>query len=142
MPSSSFTLFQSCPEDVAEGVINLASDTFNVALCAAANAPTASTDDQLSDLTTVALTNLDSAALTVASSSHSGAVYTWDLADKTLTASGGSVGAFRYIVVYSDTATNDELVGYLDYGSDITLADTETLDITWNASGVITITIS
>lgn len=142
MPSSALTLFQSAPEALAEKKINLASDTFRVALCAAANAPVAGTDEVLADLTAASLTNLADSSLTVASSAHSGAVYTWDLADKSLTASGGSVGPFRYIVVYSDTATNDDLIGYLDYGSDITLADGETLTVTFNASGVITITIT
>ena len=49
-----------------------------------------------------------------------------------LTSSTGDVAAFRYIVIYNDTATNDELIGYYDYGSDLTLhganGDTLTID--------------
>jgi hypothetical protein len=54
--------------------------------------------------------------------------------DLTLTASGGSVAAFRYVVVYDDTVANDPLVAWFDYGSSITLADTETLLINFGAS--------
>jgi hypothetical protein len=44
------------------------------------------------------------------------------------TASGGSVGPFRYVVIYNDSATSpvDALVCFFDYGSAVTLADTET----------------
>ena len=53
-------------------------------------------------------------------------------------ASGGDVGPFRYVILYNDTATNDELICWYDYGSDITLASGETLTIAFNASGVFT----
>jgi len=127
MPSSNFTYFQAFTEAVAEKKHNLGADTLKVALCAAANAPSASGDAVLADLTAVSLTYLLDAALSVSSSSQSGGTYQAVISDKTLEASGGSVGPFRYVVVYNDTATNKDLIGYWDYGSDITMADGETL---------------
>jgi hypothetical protein len=59
-----------------------------------------------------------------------------------LTASGGSVAAFRYVVLYNDTPTTpaDPLIGWYDYGSDLTLNDTETLTIDFDdAGGALTI---
>lgn len=85
----------------------------------------------LTDITQISYTNLSSRAATVSSSSTNGSnEYVLVLADKVLTASGGSVGPFRYAGVYNDTAANDDLVGgYYDYGSSITLADGETFTI-------------
>jgi hypothetical protein len=56
------------------------------------------------------------------------------LQDLILTATGGAVGPFRYVAVYNDTATNDELVAWFDYGSAITLADGETLTVDFGAN--------
>jgi hypothetical protein len=65
-----------------------------------------------------------------------------DAADHVLTASGGGVATFRRIAIYNDTPTSpaDPLVAYFDYGSDVTLADGETLTVAFNASGIHTLT--
>lgn len=46
-------------------------------------------------------------------------------ADLTITASGGSIGPFRYAVIYNDTPTTpaDPLIGYLDLGTDTTITN-------------------
>lgn len=131
--------FDSLTEAIVEKVHDLGSDALKVTLCNAANPPAAG-NSQLSDLTAVSLANLSSDTLTTSSSSQTSGTYKLVVADKTLTASGGSVGPFQYIVIYNDTATNDELIGYFDNGSEITLADGQSLDLNLSESnGVLQI---
>jgi hypothetical protein len=129
---ATFTKVLSFPEAVAEKVHNLGSDQLVVALT---NTTPDTAWTQLSDLTQVSYTNLSSRNITTASSSSAGGTYTLALTDLVLTASG-SVGPFRYVYIYNDTATNDELIGYIDYGSAVTLIDTQTLTLDFNASTI------
>ena len=123
-----------------------ASDQFVVALTNTApgsesTPPTGDGAGVLANITQIAYTNCSTRNLTTASSSQTSGTYALDFNDLVLTASGGTVGPFRYVYIYNDTVTvpADPLVCYYDYGSSITLADTETLTITFNASGLFTI---
>jgi hypothetical protein len=126
--------FNAWKENMVESA-NLGSDTFVVALCAAANAPVA-TNSVLADLTQIAYTNLSARTLTTASSSQTTGTYSLALNDLTLTASGGSVATFRYVVIYDDTPTSpaDPLVCWYDYGANVTLASGESLLIDFGSS--------
>ena len=127
---ATYNKFQAWVDYLAEGV-NCASDQFVVALT---NSAPVATNSILTDITQITYTNLSSRNLTTASSSQTTGTYSLVVNDLTLTASGGSVGPFRYVVVYDDTVANDPLVAWYDYGSSITLADTETLLINFGAS--------
>jgi len=129
---ATFTKFNAFVEAVAEGKHNLASDQLTVALCAAANAPVA-TNSVLTDLTQISYTNLSSRNITTSSSSQTSGTYSLVLNDLTLTASG-AVATFRYVVIYNETATNDDLIAFYDYGSDVTMANTETFLIDFGAN--------
>jgi len=129
---ATFTKIQSFVEAVAEKKHDLSSDTLTVALTAAANAP-AATNDVLADLTEIAYTNCSARAITTTSSTETTGTYKLILTDLVLTASG-TVGPFRYIAIYNATATNDELIGFYDYGSEITLASGETFTIDFSAA--------
>ena len=126
MAISIYNKFNCLVEDLAEKKHNLASDTLKVAFSNASNAPSASADVKLADITTIVATNLGDVTLTVSSSSQTGGTYKLVVADKTLTASG-AVPAFRYAIIYNDTAANDELICFFDYESEVTLNTNDTI---------------
>lgn len=137
---ASYTKFQPFVEYLAEKVFNLGSDTLKVMLV---NTAPVNTNGLKSDLTEISAGNGYTAggtASTTSSSAQTSGTYKLVLADVVFTASGGSIGAFRYPVLYDDTATSDNLIGFWDYGSSITLADGETF--TWDAdatAGILTL---
>lgn len=134
-----FNKFNSFSEALAEKVHNLGSDTLTLALCATGNAPVA-TNTVLANLTQIAYTNLSSRTLSQSSSSQTSGTYTLKITDKVLTASG-TVANFRYIVIYNDTATNDELIGWYDFGREVSMSNTDTFTIDFDGTnGVLTLT--
>lgn len=131
---ATFQKVNSFVEAVAEKTHNLGSDVLKVALTN--SAPSAS-NTKLSDITEISYTNCSSRTLTTSSSAQTSGTYKLVIADLVLTASG-TVGPFRYIVIYNDTATNKELIGYYDYGSALTLANTDTLTLDFdNTNGLL-----
>lgn len=70
---ATFTKFNAFVEHLAEGVHNLGSNQLVIALTN--TAPTAATDDTLSDLTQITYTNLSSRNVTTSSSSQTSGTY-------------------------------------------------------------------
>lgn len=116
-------------EHLAEKVHNLGSDTLTVAFSNTApgsesTPPTGATSTcVLANVTQIAYTYCSSRAVTISSSSQSAGTYSLVLADLLVSATGGAVGPFRYVYLYNDTATNDNLIGYWDLGSATTIND-------------------
>jgi hypothetical protein len=135
---ATFNKFNAFVENVAEGVHNLGSGQLVVALTH--TLPTAS-NSVLADISQITYTNLSSRNITTTSSAQTSGTYKLVLADLVLTATG-SVGPFRYVVIYNDTPTSpaDPLIGWYDYGSSISLANSETFTIDFDAAnGLLTI---
>lgn len=67
---------------------------------------------------------------------RSGGTVTVVATDVTITAAGGTIGPFRYAIIYNDTPTSpaDPLVAEYDYGSSITLADGESILVDFGAN--------
>jgi hypothetical protein len=130
-----FNKFQSFVEAVAEKVHNLGADTLKAVLT---NTAPQGNDDTLGDITEIANGNgYTTGGVTVSqsSSSQTSGTYKLVVTDPTpWTASGGTIGPFRYVVLYNDTATNNELIGYWDYGSSITLNAGESFTVDFDGT--------
>ena len=122
MATLTYVKFQPFVEAIAEKKHNLATDQLVVALT---NSAPSAANSVLADITQISYTNCSTRNITTTSSSQTAGTYSLVLVDLTLTATG-TVGPFRYIVIYNDTATNDDLIGYYDIGSNITLSSGET----------------
>ena len=137
---AAFVKFQAFVEALAEKKHDLGSDTLKVMLLN--SAPDAAADALKADLPAeISAGNGYTAggtAATISSSAQTSGTYKLVLNDVVFTASGGSIGPFQYVVLYNDTATNDELIGYWDYGSAVTIGagDTFTVDFDGTAGAL------
>lgn len=137
---ATYNKFQSFVENVSEKVYNLGSDTLKVALT---NSAPVNTNTVLANITQISGTNgytTGGTQATISSSAQTSGTYKLVLADVTFTASGGSMGTFQYVVLYDDTATNDELIAWWDYGTALTITTGNSFTVDFDASaGVLTI---
>lgn len=134
---ASFQKFNAFVEALAEGKHDLSADQLKVAL--SNTAPNAA-NSVLADITQISYTNLSSRDLTVASSSQTSGLYKLVINDLVLTASG-SVPTFRYVILYNDTALNDELIGFYDIGVTVTMVNLDTFTINFDGgTGVLQLT--
>ena len=138
--ASSFNKFQDFAEQVLKGVHNL--DTHALKVMFTNSAPVA-TNTVFGDLTEITAQNgYSSGGLSLDNNvvSETGGTAKLVIDDEVFTATGGSVGPFRYVVLYNDTAASDPLIGWYDYGSALTLADGESITIDFDGTnGVLTL---
>lgn len=144
---ATFQVVDEFANNVLIGKINLSSDVFKYFLTN--STPTKAGTTVKADLTPITPQNgyaEHTPTVTLAETGSGTGIWRISVgADKTWTASGGSFGPFRYFVVYDDTPTSpaDPVVGYADYGSAITVLDTETFTIDVDANfALLTATVS
>jgi hypothetical protein len=132
------TIFNSFLEYVGDGTMDMDNDTFKAALVEDSYTIDA-TDTQWSEISANEVSGTGytagGKALTNVSWSQTAGTLTFDADDVSWT--GASFTA-RYMVVYNDTASNDELVCLFDFGSNQTVT-ASTFTYSFNASGIFTI---
>lgn len=129
---AAFNKFQDFSEQLIRGVHDWDAHVFKVYLSNAV--PSASADAIKTDLAEIAAGNGYTAggtATTITISETTGTT-TVSGTQVVFTAAGGTIGPFQYAVLYNDTSASDNLVGWWDYGSALTLQDGETF--TWKPS--------
>ena len=123
---------------------DILSQTIKVALCTSSYTPNQATHDYFDDITNeVANGNgytTGGATLGTKTCALASLVTTFDAADTSWTAS--TITA-RYAIIYyaSGTASTSLLIGYVDFGAD-QVSSNGTFQITWNASGIFTLTVA
>jgi hypothetical protein len=131
---AAFNKFDSFVEALAEKNHDLGTDVIKAMLI---NVAPIAVNSVKTDLTEIAAGNgyvAGGMTIDVTASSQTAGTYTLVADDEVLTAAGGSIGPFRYVALYNDTATSDELIGWYDYLSSISVNDGETFTIDFGAS--------
>lgn len=65
-------------------------------------------------------------------------VMTFDAADVSLAEDAGGFTNARWGILFDDSATNKNAIAFVDLGGEVSLAAVS-LDITWNAAGILTL---
>lgn len=139
---AAYNKFNQFVADLANGKHNLGSDTLKVALSDVA--PVA-TNTIFGNITEIGAGNGYTAGgtqSTQTSSTQSSGTYKLVSGNVTFTASGGSIGPFRYVVLYNSTQTspNHPLISWYDYGSEVTLNSGDAFTVAFDqTNGVLQI---
>ena len=153
---ASFNKFNNFVENIAEKIVDLENDTLMVLLT---NTEPDPADTHVDTVETPCVVEGTSNAVevaagngytkkgnqaTVTTSEQSAGTYKLVLADPTTwEAAGGTIGPFRYAVLYSDTGGAEAtrpVIGWWDYGSAVTLQIGETFKVDFDpGTGVLTI---
>lgn len=142
---ATFNKFNQFVADVASGVHQLQTGTSHVFKVLLTNSAPVATNTVKANLTEISAGNgytAGGAAATVTSGAQASGVFRLILADPATWTATGSVGPFRYAVLYNDTPSSpaDPLIGWWDYGSSITLSSGETFAVDFDGTnGVLTL---
>ena len=137
-------VFDDFVKNVGLKLINLDTDTIRAVLSSVA--PNAETMDQLADITQIAADGGYAAVeCTDPAWAETGAgtgVWQFTTAAFAWTATGANFAEARYVTLYSDTASGDELICFIDYGGAFTLTNGNTLTVTPGANGLVRFTVT
>ena len=144
-----FTKVADFVKNLLDGDIDLDANNIAIALSNTAPAsessnPTSAGNGVLANVTQISYTNYTDTLTTDrrlanSATSQSGGTSTFDADDFTITASGGSIATFEYIYIYDDTAAGDPLIALITLDAAETLTDGNSITITFNASGILSL---
>lgn len=125
---ATFNKFQDFSEQLVLGIYDFDTNVFKVMLT---NVAPVATNTVKANLTEISAGNGYPAGgnTTTITVSETTGTTTVSGTQVVFTASGGTMATFQYVVLYNDSATNKNLVGWWDNGSTVSLADTETFTV-------------
>jgi hypothetical protein len=138
------SLYNHTAKRFAEGT-NAVGDTYKVKLLSAATfnathttlAATGGTEATTGTGYTAGGATLANVAVTTVTTNDA----KFDADDVSWTASGGAITA-SYGIIYNDTDTDDPPVAFIDFDGSQSAGDGTDFKIIWNASGIVTFTVS
>lgn len=146
MAQGDVVFFDQFLADVQEGVHNLETDTLKIGFTIGTTTPTATTADPrwgaggTTNFSSEEVTpggNYTTGGPTIANNSVtlSAGAAVFDGDDIAITQNGSNPTNARWGILYNDTASGKNAVGFVDYGSAIDMSAGD-FSITWSASGI------
>jgi hypothetical protein len=134
---AAYNKFQDFVEQLVAGVHDFDAHTFKIMLTNTAPVATNTVKANLTEISAGNGYTAGGTATTITVSETSGTAKVTGT-DVVFTATG-AVGPFRYAVLYNDTPTSpaDPLIAWWDYGSSISLANTETFTVDFDGTNGI-----
>lgn len=134
---AAYNKFQQFSEDILVGVHDFDAHVFKIMLTNTAPVATNSVKANLTEISAGNGYTAGGTATTISVTETSGTSKVTGT-DVVFTATG-AVGPFRYAVLYNDTPTSpaDPLIAWWDYGSSISLANTETFTVDFDGTNGI-----
>lgn len=129
---------------IASGTVRFDTDAFIIAL--SNTLPTAGQAGQTyspSNITEIATlsscyTQGTGIVITTGSNTNSGGTYTWvGTAAQVLNSNAGNFGPFQYAILYDNTSSTKPLLGWWAAASAITMATTDTFQVSWGSNQII-----
>ena len=148
MARNDWVTFEEFSLDLSNKVHNLGSDIFKVGLVdETAPVPVAgSATPEWGDFSGNEVSgtgySAGGATLSGTSTAEAAGVTTFDdTGNVTWSQNGAGPTNIYWAILYNDTASSDECIGFLDMGGPVSLIDGD-VSITWNASGILTVTVA
>jgi hypothetical protein len=150
MARGDFLVFNEFANSLAEKKVNLETDTIKIALITNGVTPTANdatpawgassgVDYDGNEVSTAGGYTAGGLAVANPVTTRSGATTTFDADDPaTIVQDAGGFTNAYWGILYSDTATNKEAIGFLDLGGPVSEV-AGPIAIAWNASGICTL---
>lgn len=131
---AAFNKIQDFVEQLGLAVHNLNTHTLKVALVRSTD-PIVATDTELANVTQPTGTGYTAGGIDTQNTwAESGGTGTLTGTKAVWTAGAADWQSFRYVALHNDDSTTDKLIGWWDYGSDLTLGNGETFSVKFNNS--------
>lgn len=145
---ATFVFFDAFGDDLGKAKHDFSAHSLRLALVSSTSGVDQSGDSVLTDITQISggtgytTGGVDLTAETWEETSAGSGTWRLVTGDYTFTASGAGMGPFRYVVLFNQSSTNQPLIGYLDYGQDITVTSGNTFLVDVGTSGWFQIPIT